>query len=111
MLPPVVGSLKKPELLVWNAIHSGSRRSKAASGRRPGRSGLLVYCIALPQAVGLSAQFAGSQNDFVVRLRVGYSTPRADALSGTANPFCLRVASTSAVYRRYGERSRQALGA
>jgi len=60
MLPPVAGSLKKPELLVRNAIQSGTRSVYAASGRRPGRSGRPVYRTVPPQAVRLSAQLTGS---------------------------------------------------
>jgi hypothetical protein len=50
MLPPVAGAVARPVQLVRNAIHSGTRSAYAASERRPGRSGLLVYRFALSQA-------------------------------------------------------------
>jgi len=56
-----------------------------------------VYRFALPQAVGLSAQLSGAQNDIESRFQVSCTTPRADALSGMATLFCLRDASAPAV--------------
>jgi|YelNatPaOPRAMG01_1025707.scaffolds.fasta_scaffold32606_2 hypothetical protein len=70
MLPPVAGAFVRPVQLFRNAVHSGSRRRFTASGRRPGRSGLLVCCFALPQTVGLSAALAGSQFHYESRVEV-----------------------------------------
>jgi hypothetical protein len=50
MLISVAGAVARRAQLLYNAFHSGNRRSKAASGRRPGRSGLLVDRFALSQA-------------------------------------------------------------
>jgi len=55
------------------------------------------YIASLPQAMSLSLQFAGSQNNDVLRPRIEWVTPRAGAICGTATPFCLRAATASAV--------------
>jgi len=70
MLFPVPSAVKGSEKLVRNAVYSVTRSGYAAFGRRPGRSGLQVNRFALPQAVLLSAQLAGSRNNYVLRPRV-----------------------------------------
>lgn len=97
LLQPVAGAFLTPEQLTRNTVYSGTRRSKAAYGRRPGRSGPLAYRFALPQATGLSAQLAGSQNDYVLRPRIRCTTPRAVPISRMAKRFCLRAATAPAV--------------
>jgi hypothetical protein len=94
---PVEGACWKPEQLVRNAVYYGTRSGYAASGRRPGRSYLLTYRLALPQALGLSAELAGSQKDYVLWRCIGKSAPRFDALCGTVTRFCLRDPSVPAV--------------
>jgi hypothetical protein len=71
MLPPGVGAVAPPEQLARNAVYSRIQGSSGVSRSRPGCSYLLVHRIALPHAVGLSAQFAGAQNDVESRPRVG----------------------------------------
>jgi len=80
--PPVAGAVARHEQLVLNAVPSGNKGSYAASGRRPGRSGLLVYRFALSQVARPSGQLAGSQNYYVLRPYVGGTTPRVDAFIG-----------------------------
>jgi hypothetical protein len=98
LLHPVAGAFLTPEQLTRNTVYSGTRRSKAAYGRRPGRSGPLAYRFALPQATGLSAQLAGSQVEDEFLLRALGTAPRVDGLNGMAKPFSLRAASAPAVH-------------
>jgi len=50
MIAPLAVASAKPEQLVHNAVSSGTRSGYAASERRPGRGGLLVYRSPLRQA-------------------------------------------------------------
>jgi hypothetical protein len=56
--------------LVRNAVYSGTEVIQAASRCRGGHTGLLVDRFALSQAMYLSAQLAGPQNDDEIRFRV-----------------------------------------
>jgi len=61
--------------------HHGDRTAAPSDwGHRPGRSELFIYRFALPRAVRLSAQHAGSQNDPESRPYVGWTTIPDDAL-------------------------------
>jgi hypothetical protein len=70
MLFPAPSAVNGPEQLVQNAVYSKTRSGYAASGDRPGRSGLLVHRFALPQTVRLSAQLTGTQDYNGSRLHV-----------------------------------------
>jgi len=71
VLSPVAVALVRSDQLGRNAVYSGTRSADVASGHRPGRSGLVVYRFAQSDTGGLSAKFAGSQNDRVYRPCVG----------------------------------------
>jgi hypothetical protein len=60
MLSRLATAVARPEQLVRNAAHPMTRSEHAASGCSLCSSYILVYRFALSQAVGLSAQHAGS---------------------------------------------------
>jgi hypothetical protein len=106
----MTGAVVRYEQLVHNTLYSGTRSGQTASGRRTGRVALLAHRFALLQKVRLSAQFARSENDNVSRLRVEWTTPRADALSwyskAVLSPCWMRTGRKSAL----AGASRQVLG-
>lgn len=97
MLRPLAGAEARPAQLVRDAVSSGTRRGYAVSGRRPGRDWLVDYRFALSMEKHLSVQLAISQNDDESRPCVVCTTPRADAICGTAKPFCPRAKAASAL--------------
>jgi len=84
MISPVPSAMARSEQLLRNAVCSGTRGGAAASRYVPGRNGLPAYRFVLSQAVGLSAQPAGSQNNEGSRFCDQWSTPGAEYLNGIA---------------------------
>jgi len=101
MLPPVAGAVARPAQLVRKAVHSGTRRRKAASGHRTGRSGLLVDRFALSQAPRITMYSGPVSNE-----------PRLEPTLSVVWQSCsVAVQHLLQRWKRFGGCPQQALGA